>query len=312
MEPFYYETIDHIRLADVPNFTTDQPNVRTANILYLFQKLICNGAKLSIPLDGAYYQNHRILFFVSTLGFYLLSIIRYRDTFIIPTPDPSDDNDNENDILPNSLLTTKTIQNINPYYLDSINNDYIYYLIKRASTFTPIFRSFFFNHLNICCPLLHKIEFINYINSIKNVRLRTLYDEILEKRTFLTLKQRCRLIIKESINKYPLDIKNLIQLPLTLQYYLSFDLLNPNFVQIILDKLNQVNGRIKPLFFDELQFHEHPAEQINGQTDWEDQIPEDMDFENDDDNDAEQEYDDEDAELFDEEGLYSDNDEDEW
>lgn len=240
-------------------------------------------------MDSAYYQNHRIQFFVSTLGFYLLSIIRYRDIFIIPTPDTSDDNDNDNDILPNSLLTTtmtKNLQSINPSYLDSINNNYIYYLIKRASTFSPLFRSFFFNHLNLCCPLLHKKEFFDHMNSMKNVRLHTLYNEIIEKRSFLTLKQRCRLLIKNTINKYPLDIQNLIQLPSTLQYYLSFDFLNPNFVQIILEKLNQVNARIKPIFFDELQFHEHGLEQINGHNDWEDQIPEDMDYEDEnDDND---------------------------
>jgi hypothetical protein len=186
------------------------------------------------------------------------------------------------------LTTIKTNLIISPTYFDSINDSYIYYLIKRASTFSPLFRSFFFNHLNICCPLLHKPEFVKHRNSVKNVRLHCLYDEILEKRTFLTLKQRCRLLIKESINKYPLDIKTLIQLPLSLQYYLSFDFLNPNFVHIILDKLNQVNGRIKPSFFDELQFHEHGFEQINGHNDWEDQIPEDMDYEDeDDDNDDE-------------------------
>ena len=166
--------------------------------------------------------------------------------------------------------------------MDSINQNYIHYLIKRASTFSPVFRSFFFNHLNLSCPLLHKLAFFQHVNSIKNVRLRSLYDEVLEKRTLITLKQRCRLLIKESIRQYPLDIKDLIQLPLTLQYYISFDFLNPNFVQIILEKLNQVNGRIKPSFFDELQFHEHTLEQINGPNDWEDQIPEDMDDENDD------------------------------
>jgi hypothetical protein len=47
MEPLYYETINHTSLSDVPNFTSDQSNVRTANMLYLFQKLICNGAKVS-------------------------------------------------------------------------------------------------------------------------------------------------------------------------------------------------------------------------------------------------------------------------
>jgi hypothetical protein len=46
MESFYYETIDHTPLAELPNITSDQPNVRSANILYLFQKLICNGAKV--------------------------------------------------------------------------------------------------------------------------------------------------------------------------------------------------------------------------------------------------------------------------
>jgi hypothetical protein len=125
------------------------------------------------------------------------------------------------------------------------------------------------------------------MNSLKNIRLRSLYDELIEKRSFLTLKQRCRLLIKESIQHYPLDIKQLIQLPVTLQYYLSFDFLNPNFVQITIDKLNQVHGRIKPSFFDELQFHEHNQEHINGQNDWEDQIPEDMDDEDHEDNDDE-------------------------
>ncbi|CAF1003915.1 unnamed protein product [Adineta steineri] len=310
MEPFYYETTDHMPLIEIPNFTSDHCNVRSANMLYLFQKLICNGAKLSITLDSAYYQNHRIPFFVTTLGFYLLSIIHFRNTFIIPLLEAADDSDN--DILPNSLTTTKTNQNINPTYFDSINKNYIYYLIKRASTFSPLFRSFFFNHLNISCPFLHKTEFLNHMNSITNIRHRALYDEILEKRTFLTLKQRCRLLIKESVNQYPLDIKSLYQLPLTLQYYLSFDFLNPNFIHIIFDKLNKVDGRIKPSFFDELQFHEHGLEQINGPNEWEDQIPEDIDYDNDD-NDDEEEYDNDDADLFDEEGLYSDNhDEDEW
>ena len=46
MEPFYYETIEHMPLAEVPNFKSDHFNVRSANMLYLFQKLICNGAKV--------------------------------------------------------------------------------------------------------------------------------------------------------------------------------------------------------------------------------------------------------------------------
>ena len=226
---------------------------------------------------------------MSTLGFYVLSIIRYRDTCLVPITDlSSNDIDNDHDILPDSLsITNKISQNINPIYLDNLNNNYIYYIIKRASTFSSLFRSFFYNHLNLSCPLLHKIDFENHRNSIKNIRLRSLYDELIEKRSFLTLKQRCRLLIKESINKYPLDIEKLIQLPLTLQYYLSFDLLNPNFIQIILTKLNQFNGRIKPTFFDELQFHEHNYEQINAHHDWEDQIPDDIDYDNNDDDENE-------------------------
>jgi hypothetical protein len=46
MEPFYYETTDEIPLREIPNFNSDHSNVRTANMLYLFQKLICNGAKV--------------------------------------------------------------------------------------------------------------------------------------------------------------------------------------------------------------------------------------------------------------------------
>jgi hypothetical protein len=46
IEPCYYETIDQLPIVDIPDFTSDQPNVRTANMLYLFQKLICNGAKV--------------------------------------------------------------------------------------------------------------------------------------------------------------------------------------------------------------------------------------------------------------------------
>ncbi|UJR26728.1 hypothetical protein I4U23_008043 [Adineta vaga] len=316
MDPLYYETIDQLPLIHTPDFTSIHYSVRSANMLYLFQKLISNDAKFSINLDNAYYQNHRIPFYVTTLGFYLLSILHFRDTFIIASLEAPDDNDD--DILPNSFATTTTTksqQNVSPKYLSSIHENYIYYLIKRASTFSSLFRSFFFNHLNVCCPLIHKSDFINHVNLIKNVRLHSLYDEILEKRTFLTLKQRCRLLIKESIRKYPLDIKSLTQLPMTLQYYLSFDLFHPNFVQITLDKLDQVNGRIKPLFFDELQFHDHGLEQINGHNEWEDQIPDDMDYDNEIDHD-EHDYDDhdhDDADLFDEEELYSDNDdEDEW
>lgn len=194
-------------------------------------------------------------------------------------------NDSDNDIFSNSLTTIKTNQNLSPSYFDLLNNNYIYYLIKRASTFNPLFRSFFFNHLYLSCPLLHKNEFLSYKNSLRNVRLRSLYDEIFEQRSFLTLKQRCRLVIKESINRYPMDIKNLVQLPSVLQNYLSFDLLNPNFVQITISKVNEANGRIKPSFFDELQFHEHGIEIINGHNDWEDQIPEDIDYVNENDED---------------------------
>lgn len=50
MEPFYYETIDHMKLEETPNFTATKPIFRTANILHLFQKLICEGAKVCLFL----------------------------------------------------------------------------------------------------------------------------------------------------------------------------------------------------------------------------------------------------------------------
>ena len=52
MELSYYETNDqHVRLADVPNFTSDQQSTRPANMLYLLQMLICKGAKVSCRID---------------------------------------------------------------------------------------------------------------------------------------------------------------------------------------------------------------------------------------------------------------------
>lgn len=48
MEPFYYETIDQTPLHIIPNFTSTHSSVRAANILYLFQKLLSNGAKVRL------------------------------------------------------------------------------------------------------------------------------------------------------------------------------------------------------------------------------------------------------------------------
>ena len=47
MEVFYYETIESNSLIEIPDFTSDQNPVRTANILHLFQKLLCQGAKVT-------------------------------------------------------------------------------------------------------------------------------------------------------------------------------------------------------------------------------------------------------------------------
>ena len=117
---------------------------------------------------------------------------------------------------------------------------------------------------------------------MENDGLRASYDDVVEKRMCITLKDRCRLLIKQSVGQYPSDIEQLSQLPLTLRYFLSFDILNPNFVALTLERLNRVEGRMQPSFFDELQFHEHALEHINGHHDWEDLIPEDMDQEEDD------------------------------
>lgn len=48
MESFYYETSDRLPLAEVPDFTSDQENVRPANMLYLYQQLLEKGAKVSV------------------------------------------------------------------------------------------------------------------------------------------------------------------------------------------------------------------------------------------------------------------------
>ena len=64
MEPSYYDTGDqHVRLADVPDFTSDQQSTRPANMLYLFQMLICKGAKVSA---GSQIIFHTIVYASST------------------------------------------------------------------------------------------------------------------------------------------------------------------------------------------------------------------------------------------------------
>lgn len=60
MEPFYYETIDQTPLVEEPDFTSDHCNVRSANMLYLFQKFICNGAKVRKD-----YYHKSVLFFAA-------------------------------------------------------------------------------------------------------------------------------------------------------------------------------------------------------------------------------------------------------
>ncbi len=70
MEPFYYLTIEEIPLVDIPNFTSDQPNVRTANMLYLFQKLICNGAKVIFD-----FHTFLHFFYYSSSSFPFLSMV---------------------------------------------------------------------------------------------------------------------------------------------------------------------------------------------------------------------------------------------
>ena len=61
MEVFYYETVEQNSLIEIPDFTSDQSNVRTANILCLFQQLLCHGAKVMSP-----FFLHSIEYFSST------------------------------------------------------------------------------------------------------------------------------------------------------------------------------------------------------------------------------------------------------
>ena len=134
-------------------------------------------------------------------------------------------------------------------------------------------------------PYLHSKEFFDHIQARNNVRLRLLYDELLEHRTPLTLKERCWLKIKENLVRYPLDIQQLNNLPWTLQNYLAFDLYHPNFVQNLLKMFHQIQGHLKPSYFDELQFHEHSLEPINAHYDWEDQTVDEVDQLDEEDND---------------------------
>lgn len=47
MDPFYYETIDHVPLIHQPDFTSTHPSNRAANMLHLFQNLLSRDAKVS-------------------------------------------------------------------------------------------------------------------------------------------------------------------------------------------------------------------------------------------------------------------------
>ena len=47
MDPFYYETIDHVPLINQSDFTSTHPSNRAANMLHLFQNLISRDAKVS-------------------------------------------------------------------------------------------------------------------------------------------------------------------------------------------------------------------------------------------------------------------------
>ncbi len=201
---------------------------------------------------------------MTTLGFYILSLIRFRDHFIV-----------DYNIMSNIFRLKINPEIFNNAYKDEANNNYIEYLIKRASTFSDTFRSFFLIHLNCCCPYLHTKEFIQVACSTSNVNLRHLYDQLIEQsRTLLTLKQRCRLLIKESLNRFPSDLQSLTQLPISLRYFASFDLLNPNFPQITLNTLTKVGGRIVPNLFDKILFMEHLSERTSTFTDSENETSE--------------------------------------
>lgn len=261
-----------------------------------------------------------------------MSIVRYRDFYVESFFERLDDDDDDIPSVPQ--IDSKPLDESE---LDLLNNNYIQYLVKRASTFTAIFRSFFFEHLMLSTPYLHSNEFFSHLRSRTNVRLRLLYDELVQHRTSLTLKQRCRLKIKSAIKNYPFDLKKLHSLPSTLQNYLSFDLFHPNLPQLLINQFEKVQGRVRPSYFDELQFHEHSPQMHNGHYDWEDQIPEEVDQIDDFDQDEDEQMvrfffyknrmfsivsricfsskdDDDEGDLFDEEQLYDDNqdDEEDW
>ena len=106
-------------------------------------------------------------------------------------------------------------------------------------------------------------------------------------------------MIKQSVGQYPSDIEQLTHLPSTLRYFLSFDILNPDFVKLTLEKLNRVEGRMQPSFFDELQYHQEWHEYYNGDSNWKDVILEDMDSEDEDEDDMDSEEDEDEAQHAD-------------
>ncbi|CAF0889766.1 unnamed protein product [Didymodactylos carnosus] len=236
METFFY-TCEQDDISTTPDFTSDSIKYRTANILYLFSQIIQKGGKFSISIDSNHYMNLRNPFFLTTIGYYMLAILRYRDVMTIVLPEEQEG------------------EKISPLYLDNCAETYMEYLLQQTSRFNDQFKIFFLKHIHLTYEPLHSKNFIEQARLKTNLKLNQLYDQLLQKNV-LSLKERCRLLIKQNIDFYPNNLKKL-PITSTLIDFCSYDLFNKNFVQLTINKLKNEKARIKPLHFDAHQFQEY-------------------------------------------------------
>ncbi|CAF0850121.1 unnamed protein product [Didymodactylos carnosus] len=194
-----------------PNETS---KYRTLRILKLFNYFVSKDVKVMFehPLPS-FSRNY---FLHTTVGLYVLACLRIEDLFC-------------------DLSSVEKRMRI---------EQFIETTISCATCFDPVFQNFLLHHLHSSYKITHNQKFIEKIRSKRNLSLNQMYDKLFHSK--LSLKEQCRLVIKDRIKSYPNDVKKLSILPLTLINYCTYDFFDPNYAQIVNDKVTKHGGKVMP------------------------------------------------------------------
>ncbi|CAF0936510.1 unnamed protein product [Didymodactylos carnosus] len=121
---------------------------------------------------------------------------------------------------------------------------FIHTIIKLLPSFDPLFQHFLLHHLHSSYKIIHNQAFIEELRSEHDLSSNQMYDKLFQ--STLSLKEQCRLIIKDRVKSYPHDVKKLTMLSSTLLNYCTYDIFNPNYAQIISDRVAKYNGKVMP------------------------------------------------------------------